>query len=287
MFVSAQTPGLVKEAYIYGADSIILDLEDAVAENQKDAARFSLYHALRSVDFMGTERIVRINGQDTPHWQEDIRAAVAGGADVIRIAKCESKEDVTRVEAHVEQAEAEFGRGPGTLLMAAMESPKAVLNAQEICTASKRLVGIALSGGDFRRCMQTKYYPGGSEIAAARGLLLLAARTAGVQCYDTIFADLNDMEGFRAETTTAKEMGFDGKSVVSPRQIQAVHDIFAPSEKEVVEAERTVRAIRENSAKGIGIFTLDGRMLDVAFLPGAERVLELAKASGRYGGDLV
>ncbi|MCL2568149.1 MAG: aldolase/citrate lyase family protein [Oscillospiraceae bacterium] len=288
MFVSAQTPGLVKEAYIYGADSIILDLEDAVAENQKDAARFSLYHALKTVDFMGAERIVRINGMDTPHWKEDIRAAVAGGADVIRIPKCDSAADVVAVEQYIKAVELEFNRpDAGTLIMAAMESPKAVLRAEEICTASERLVGIALSGGDFRKSMQTKYYPSGNEILAARGLLLLAARAAGVQCYDTIFSDLNDMEGFRVETVTGKEMGFDGKSVVSPRQIQVVHEVFAPSEKEMIEAERTVRAIRENAERGIGIFTLDGKMLDVAFLPGAERVLELAKASGLYKGDLV
>ena len=105
MFLSAQKPGLIKDAYIYGCDSIMLDLEDAVAENQKDAARFSLYHALTSVDYGDTEVIVRINGLDTPHWQEDVRVCVAGGADGIRIAKCESARDVRTVEAAVLAAE--------------------------------------------------------------------------------------------------------------------------------------------------------------------------------------
>ena len=108
MFMNAQKPGLIKDAYLYGCDSIMLDLEDAVAENQKDAARFSLYHALTTIDYGSTEVIVRINGLDTPHWQEDIRVCVAGGADGIRIAKCESAQDVKTVEAHVEAAE----RGP-------------------------------------------------------------------------------------------------------------------------------------------------------------------------------
>ncbi|MCL1992187.1 MAG: CoA ester lyase [Spirochaetes bacterium] len=286
LFVSAQTPGFMKEAYIYKSDSLILDLEDSVAEAQKDAARFSLYHALKSVDFMGTERIVRINGLDTPHWREDIRAAVAGGADTIRIAKCESAGDVQAVEAAIEAAEAEFGRS-GTLVMAALESPAGVLNALEICKASGRLVGVAISGGDFRKAMQTRYYPAGHELAAARGNLLLAARAAGVQAYDTVFTDLQDVEGFYAETQVAKEMGFDGKSVVVPQQVPIVHSVFAPSEKEIIEAERTVRAIVENADKGIGIFSLDGKMLDVAFLPGAQRVLKMAKASGLYEGDLV
>ena len=288
MFVSAQTPGLLKEAYIYGSDSVMLDLEDAVAINQKDAARFSLYHALKTVDFMGVERVVRINGLETPFWKEDIRVAVAGGCDVIRIAKCETFGDVKTVADSISDAESEFGREDGgVLIMAAIESPKGVLNALEICNASNRLAGIAISGGDFRKAMQTKYYPSGREMLAARGNLLLAARTAGVQCYDTIFGDLSDMEGFRADVILAKEMGFDGKSVVNPRQIQIVHEVFAPSQKEIIEAERTVRAIRENAAKGIGIFALDGIMLDVAFLPGAERTLSLAKASGLYEGDLV
>ena len=130
MFMNAQKPGLIKDAYIYGCDSIMLDLEDAVAENQKDAARFSLYHALKSIDYGETEVIVRINGLDTPHWKEDIRVCVAGGADGIRIAKCEGAQDVKTVEEHVAMAEEEFGEEKGrTLLMAALESPKGILNA--------------------------------------------------------------------------------------------------------------------------------------------------------------
>ena len=128
MFMNAQKPGLIKDAYIYGCDSIMLDLEDAVAENQKDAARFSLYHALTTIDYGSTEVIVRINGLDTPHWQEDIRVCVAGGADGIRIAKCESAQDVKTVEEHVAAAEREFGVEAGrTLLMAALRTPKLLL----------------------------------------------------------------------------------------------------------------------------------------------------------------
>lgn len=287
LFLSAQRPGLMKDAYVYGADSVILDLEDAVAENQKDAARFSLYHNLRSIDYGTTERLVRINGLDTPHWQEDVRVCVAGGADGIRIAKCESAADVRTIEAAVEAAEKEFGREAGsTLLMAAIESPRGVLNALEICESSDRLFGVAISGGDYRAAMQTKYYPSGSEMASARGNLLIAARAAGVQCFDTVFTNLDDMEGFRAEVSINKEMGFDGKSIVNPRQINIVHEIFTPDKKEIREAEKIVRVIRENAEKGVGIFAIDGKMLDIAFLSGAERTLALAKASGVYEGDL-
>ena len=287
MFMNAQKPGLIKDAYIYGCDSIMLDLEDAVAENQKDAARFSLYHALTTIDYGSTEVIVRINGLDTPHWQEDIRVCVAGGADGIRIAKCESAKDVQTVEAAVEAAEKEFGVEVGrTLLMAALESPKGILHAYEICCASDRLFGVAISGGDFRKCMQTKFDPSGIDMLAARGQMLLAARAAGVQCFDTVFTDLNDMEGFRAEVIQNHQMGFDGKSLINPQQIAVVHEIFTPTEKEIRNAEKIVRAMRANTDQGVGVFTVDGKMIDVAFLPGAERVIALAKASGVYRGDL-
>ncbi len=287
MFMNAQKPGLIKDAYIYGVDSILFDLEDAVAENQKDSARFSLYHALTTIDYGDTECIVRINGLDTPHWREDVRVVVAAGADGVRIAKTESAEDVKVIEEAVTEAEREFGVEVGrTLLMAAIESPKGVLNAYEICTASPRLFGIALSGGDYRKCMQVKPVPGGIEMLAARGQMLIAARAAGVQCFDTVFTDLDDEEGFRAEMLQNKEMGFDGKSLVNPRQIEIVHQILAPTQKEIADAEAIVRVYRENSAKGIGVFTINGKMIDIAFVPGAERVIALAKASGIYQGDL-
>ena len=287
IFLSAQKPGLIKDPLIYGADSLMLDLEDAVAENQKDAARFSLYHALKTVDYGDTEVIVRINGLDTPHWREDVRVCVAAGADGVRIAKCESTGDVIAVEKAVEAAEEEFRKEKGrTLLMAALESPKGILNAQEIAAASERMFGIAISGGDLRRTMQVSPVRGGVELNTARGLVVLAARAAGVQCFDTVFTDLNDEEGFRAEVLLDKQMGFDGKSLVNPRQIAAVHEIYAPSEKEIMAAEKIVRAVRENSAKGVGVFTVDGKMIDIAFLPGAERTIALAKACGMYKGEL-
>ena len=287
IFLSAQKPGLIKDPLIYGADSLMLDLEDAVAENQKDAARFSLYHALKTVDYGDTEVIVRINGLDTPHWREDVRVCVAAGADGVRIAKCESAGDVIAVERAVEAAEEEFRKEKGrTLLMAALESPKGILNAQEIAAASGRMFGIAISGGDLRRTMQVSPVRGGIELNTARGLVVLAARAAGVQCFDTVFTDLNDEEGFRAEVLLDKQMGFDGKSLVNPQQIAALHEIYAPSEKEITAAEKIVRAVRENSAKGVGVFTVDGKMIDIAFLPGAERTIALAKACGMYKGEL-
>lgn len=287
MFLNCQKPGLIKDPYIYKPDSIMLDLEDAVAENQKDAARYSLFHALKEIDYKGVERVVRINGLDTPHWQEDVRVCVAGGADTIRIAKTESAKDVHIIEEAVTKAEQEFGRPEGsTLLMAALESCQGVLNALEICQSSDRLFGIALSGGDYTKDLQTVISGTGVELAGARQHMIMAARAAKVQCFDTVFTNLDDMETFEEEVKMIKMMGFDGKSLVNPRQIDVVHKIFTPSQKEIIFAEKVVREIDEKKDLGIGVFTVDGKMIDIAFYDGAKRTIALAKASGVYDGDL-
>ena len=287
MFMNAQKPSLIKDAYIYGCDSIIMDLEDAVAENQKDAARFSLYHALKTIDYGDTEVIVRINGLDTPHWQEDIRCVVAAGADGIRIAKCESAEDVKLVEKHVLEAEKEFGVEEGrTLLMAALESPKGILNAYEIVTASDRMFGCAISGGDFRKSMHVQIEKGGIEMLTARGNMLLAARAAGVQCFDTMFPNVDDMEGFKEEVIQNRKMGFDGKSIIRPKHIRFVHETFAPTPKEIAYAEKLINSFNEQADSGIGVYTVDGKMVDLPFFEDARRIIALAKACGVYQGNL-
>lgn len=287
MFLNAQKPGLIKDPYIYKPDSIMLDLEDAVAENQKDAARFSLFHALREIDYHGVERVVRINALDTPYWKEDIRCAVAGGCDAIRIPKTESPTDVRLVEDAVEYAERESGRPAGSvLIMAAIESARGVMKALDICESSERLFGIALSGGDYTKDLQTHITGTGIELMGARQNLVIAARAAGIQCFDTVYTNLNDMDGFRQDVETIHLMGFDGKSIINPRQIQVVHEIFTPTEKDIIFAEKVVREIDEKRALGIGVFTVDGKMIDIAFYDGAKRTIELAKASGVYKGDL-
>lgn len=287
MFLNVQKPGLLKDPYIYRPDSLILDLEDAVAENQKDVARFSLFHALRTIDYRGCERIVRINGLDTSYWKEDIRCAVAGGCDGIRIPKTECAQDIHIVEREVKKAEEEFGRPEGSvLLMAAIESAKGVMRALEICEASERLFGVALSGGDYTKDLQTHITGTGIELMGARQNLVIAARAAKVQCFDTVYTDLENMEGFRQDVMNIHLMGFDGKSIINPRQISIVHEIFTPSQKDILFAEKVVREIEDKKARGIGVFVVDGKMIDIAFYDGAKRTIALAKASGIYKGEL-
>ncbi|WP_206426588.1 aldolase/citrate lyase family protein [Clostridium sp. E02] len=287
MFLNAQKPGLIKDPYIYKPDSIILDLEDAVAENQKDAARFSLYHALKEINYHGCERVIRINALDTPYWKEDIRCAIAGGCDSIRIPKTERAEDVKLVEETVAAAEKEFHVLEGkTLIMAAIESARGVMKVLEICESSERLFGIALSGGDYTKDLQTHITGTGVELMGARQNMIIAARAAGVQCFDTVYTNLDDMEGFRKEAESIHLMGFDGKSIINPRQISVVHEIFTPTQKDIIFAEKVVKEIDDKKAKGIGVFTVDGKMIDIAFYDGAKRTIYMAKASGVYKGDL-
>ena len=230
---------------------------------------------------------MRINGLDTDMWQEDIRCAVAGGCDAIRIPKTESAKDVLLVAEAVAAAEKEFGIEPGrVLIMAALESAKGVMHALEICESSERLFGVALSGGDYTKDLQTSITGTGVELMGARQLMIIAARAAGIQCFDTVFTNLDDMEGFRREVDTIHKMGFDGKSIINPRQISIVHEIYTPTQKDITFAEKVVKEIDEKKALGIGVFTVDGKMIDIAFYDGAKRTIELAKASGVYKGDL-
>jgi citrate lyase subunit beta/citryl-CoA lyase len=287
MFLNAQKASLVKDAYIYRPDSIIFDLEDAVAENQKDSARIALYNALKSINYKGIELVVRINGLDTPHFKEDVRAAVAGGIHTVRVPKTETIEDIRIAETEIEKAEKEFGVQVGsTLMMAAIETPLGVMKAYELAKSSERMMGISFGAGDYVRTMRTTRSPEGVELLGARTQVVIAARAAGIMCFDTVYLDVDNMEGFANEVRLIKQLGFDGKSIISPKQIPITHQIFAPTQAEIAKAETTIRAIDEYAKDGIGVFTVEGQMIDIAMLEGAKRTIALAKASGIYEGDL-
>ena len=276
MFLNAQKPNLLKDPYIYQPDSLMFDLEDAVAIGEKDAARYVLAQTLKNIDYRNCEQIVRINGIDTPFWKEDIRCAVYAGCDGIRIPKTESSDDVKKVER-----EADVKEG-STLLMTAIESAKGVMNLQDICNSSERLFGVALSGGDYTKDLHTVITGTGVELNGARQLMVIAARSAGIQCFDTVYTNLNDMDGFRRETQLIHDMGFDGKSIINPRQISIVHEVYTPTEKEIEFSKKVVEEIEEKTKQGFGVFTVDGKMIDIAFYDGAKRILDLAKAAGVY-----
>ena len=279
MFVPGANAAMLRDAPLYGADSIMFDLEDAVSLNEKDSARTLVHFALKTFDYSAIETVVRINGLDTV-GALDIEAMVLAGVNVIRLPKTETAQDIIDVAAVITQVEEENDLPVGTTkMMAAIESAEGVLNARDIATASDRLIGIALGAEDYVTNMKTRRYPDGQELLFARSMILHAARAAGIAAIDTVFSDINDTDGFIAETTRIKQLGFDGKSVINPRQIPLVNGIYAPSKAEIQHAKEVIWAIREAESKGSGVISLNGKMVDKPIVERAERVIALAKAA--------
>ncbi|UDM32075.1 citrate (pro-3S)-lyase subunit beta [Lentilactobacillus laojiaonis] len=280
MFVPGNNPAMLKDAGIYGADSVMFDLEDAVSLAEKDSARNLVYQALKTVDYGNTELVVRINGLDTEFYKDDVYAMVKAGIDVIRLPKTETADMIHELEAVVVEAEKKFGREVGsTNLMAAIESAKGVLNANEIAGASDRMIGIALSAEDYTTDMKTHRYPDGRELDFARNMILHAARANDIAAFDTVFTNMNDTEGFMRETEYIHQLGYDGKSLVNPRQIPMVNQVYAPTKKEIENARGVIHAIEEAKIKGSGVISMNGQMVDRPVVLRAQRVMNLAKAS--------
>lgn len=288
MYIPGNNPGMIKDGHIYGADSIMFDLEDSVSINEKDAARFLVYNALKTIDYEGVETVVRINGLDTCGL-EDLEAIVRAQPDVIRLPKTESAQDIIDVENEIERIEKAAGIPVGkTKMMAAVEGALGVMNAREIATASKRLMGIAIGAEDYVTDLKTTRSPEGIELLFGRSQIILAARAAGIYAFDTVYSDVNNEEGFENEVRLIKQLGFDGKSVINPRQIGPVHEIYTPSEKEINKSIRVIRAAEEAKKRGSGVVSLDGKMVDKPIIERAQRALMLAEAAGVYineGGD--
>nr|WP_312577853.1 citrate (pro-3S)-lyase subunit beta [Sedimentibacter sp.] len=286
MYVTGNNPANVMDAHLYGSDSVMFDLEDSVSIKEKDSARFLVYNALKTIDFRGVETVVRINGLDTPFGKADLEAMVRAMPDIIRLPKAETEEDIIEVENIISKIEEEIGLEVGTTkLMAAIESPMGVINAYSIAKSSKRLVAIAIGAEDFVTNMKTTRSPGGIELLAARSQLILAARAAGIYALDTVYSDINNDEGFIEEVKLIKQLGFDGKSVIHPKQIGLTHKIYAPTDREIKNALNVVDAINDAEKRGSGVIALNGKMIDSPVVDRAYRVLELAKATGIYMED--
>lgn len=279
MFVPGANAAMLRDAPLYGADSIMFDLEDAVSLKEKDAARTLVHFALKTFDYSAVETVVRINGLDTV-GKQDIEAVVLAGVNVIRLPKTETAQDIIEVDEAITLVEESNQIPVGTTkMMAAIESAEGVLNARKIAQASTRLIGIALGAEDYVTNMKTKRYPDGQELFFARNMILHAARAAGIAAIDTVYSDVDNVEGFQAETNLIKQLGFDGKSVINPRQIPLVNAIYAPTEKEIQHAKEVIWAINEAEAKGSGVISLNGKMIDKPIVERAQRVIALAKAA--------
>ncbi|WP_137597028.1 citrate (pro-3S)-lyase subunit beta [Paucilactobacillus kaifaensis] len=286
MFVPGNNPAMLKDAGIYGADSIMFDLEDAVSLAEKDAARILVYEALTTQNYGDAELVVRINGLDTPFWENDVTAMVKAGIEVIRLPKTESASMLEQLENKIIEVENNFGIPVGTThMMAAIESAKGVLNAVEIANASDRMIGIALSAEDYTTDLKTHRYADGKELEFARNMILNAARSAEIAAFDTVFSNVDDVEGFMRETNFVHQLGFDGKSLVNPRQIPMVNEVYAPTRKEILHAKSVLAAIEDARIKGSGVISMNGQMVDRPVALRAQRVMKLAKASGLVDED--
>ncbi len=285
MFVPGNNPGMMADAHIYGPDSIMLDLEDSVTMAEKDAARLLVYNALKTIDYGDTEMVVRINPLNTPYGKKDVEAVVKAGVDVIRMPKTETADEVREVEEEILKWETELGCVGRTKIMAAIESALGIVNAYPIATASKRMMGIALGAEDYCANLKTQRTQGdnpnfGIELLQARQMIVVAARAAGIDALDTVYSNLNDMDTFRREVELIKALGFDGKSIINPRQIEIINEVFAPKEKDIEKALKILAAIKEAEAKGSGVIAVNGKMVDKPVVIRAQHTIDLAIASG-------
>ena len=282
LFVPGSNAAMLSNSFIYKPDSIMFDLEDAVALKEKDSARLLVAHALQHPLYQEIETVVRVNPLDSEFGLLDLNAVVRAGVDAVRMPKTETAQDVVDMDNAITDIEKACGREVGsTKMLAAIESPLGITQANQIATASKRLIGIALGAEDYVRNLKTERSPEGIELLFARCSILQAARAAGIQAFDTVYSNANNEEGFLKEAALIKQLGFDGKSLINPRQIELLHNLFAPTQKDVDQAKRIIEAAEEAEKQGSGVVSLNGKMIDAPIIERAKLVLERAKSGIR------
>ncbi len=281
LFVPGSNAAMISNTFIYKPDSIMFDLEDSVALAEKDTARMLVAHALQHPLYRELETVVRVNPLASEFGLLDLNAVVRAGTDIVRLPKTDSAQDIIDMDAAITAIEKDCGRAVGsTQLLAAIESAQGILAVNDIAKASPRLMGIALGAEDYVRNMKTERSPDGIELLFARSSILHAARANGLMAFDTVYSDARNEEGFLREASLIKQLGFDGKSLINPNQIVLIHNLFAPTQKEVDHAERVIAAAEEAERNGSGVVSLNGKMVDSPIIERAKLVLQRAAASG-------
>ena len=279
LFLPGNTPNIIVNGDALGADNVILDLEDAVAPDQKDAARILVRSAIKAIGFKNVELTVRINSLDTPYWRDDLEEIVPLAPDLIMPTKVNGADDVLTLDAAISEIEAKSGLANGTVkLIPLIETAKGLENAAAIAAACPRVAAIFLGAEDLTadlRCPRTKE---GTEIFYARCRMVSAARAAGIDVYDTPFTDVNDDEGIVKDAQFARSMGFTGKACISPRHVRAVNEAFSPTQKEINYAYEVLEAIRQAKEQGRGAISLHGKMIDKPIVTRAEQTIAMAEA---------
>ncbi|MCF7797774.1 MAG: HpcH/HpaI aldolase/citrate lyase family protein [Lentisphaeria bacterium] len=278
LYLPGNQPKLMLNAGIHKPDGVILDLEDAVPPGEKDAARYLVRNALRTLDFFGAERMVRINqGQ---RGLDDLAFLVPHNVHLILIPKVESAAQVKAVDEQVAAIMKATDRTEPVYFMPILESGRGILKALEVAEASPHNVALAIGLEDYTADIGTQRTVEGRESFFARSMLVNAARAAGIQAIDTVFSDVNDDTGLRQSVQEAKAMGFDGKGCIHPRQIQPIHEAFAPTTEEIEKAKKIVVAADEAEQQGLGVVALGSKMIDPPVVKRAMRTIKLAIDTG-------
>ncbi|WP_342269298.1 aldolase/citrate lyase family protein [Spiroplasma endosymbiont of Aspidapion aeneum] len=281
LFVPADKPAMYRDVIFYKPDTIMFDLEDAISFSEKNSTRILLNQMLQTIDYntYGIEVCARVNGLDTQWFEEDVKAVINGGVNMIRLPKVESKEDIIAAIAVMEKYEKEFSKDE-TLIFVAIESAKGVLNANEIVQASKRVVGIALGGMDYLLDLKAEKLPDRTELLYARQHLVHVARANKIDAFDLLFSNTTDDEGFIKEFKFIKALGFTGKSVIHPNQIGLINEVYKPTSKQIEYALEMKKAFDESIKKGVGVFLFRGNMVDK---PVIEKQLEIIDLAIEFG----
>ncbi|HUT80447.1 MAG TPA: CoA ester lyase [Candidatus Bathyarchaeia archaeon] len=279
LYIPGNNPSMIQNASIYEADSLIFDLEDSIPISEKDSARYLVRNALEKIDFGECEITIRINSFETKYFLKDLDAIVTSKLDGILLPKTESFETLQEVDKEITRLENERNIPVGKIrVMPIIETAKGVLNIEKIVTAP-RIAAVGLGGEDLTADIGAKRTKEGKELEYITSKIILACAANKIQAIDTVFSDVNDLDGLFNATIKAIEMGFQGKSIIHPLQVEVVHRAFTPSHEEIENAEKIVKAYKESTKKGLGVITVDGRMIDLPVVLRAERVLKRAKIS--------
>ena len=281
LFIPGNTPNLLINGNCLGADMVIFDLEDAVSPDEKDSARVLVRNTLRYLDFSALGTIVRINSVDTPYWKKDLDEILPLRPDMIMLPKSGTAEDIRTVDAYMSSLEKKQGLEENSVrLMPLIETALGVENAFAIASACARVQAIFLGAEDLTADLRCKRTKEGKEIEYARTRLVVAARAANVDVYDTPFTDVNDDEGIRVDAEHAKALGFTGKASISPRHVDVINEVFSPSQKDIDYAYEVMDAIRRAKEQGRGAIALHGKMIDAPIVNRAKQTIEAAEALG-------
>ncbi len=283
LYLPGDQPKLFINAGIHKPDGIILDLEDSVAPNAKDSARLIVRNALRAVDFMEAERMVRIN--QLPLGLKDLEEIIPEKVDLILLPKIESPEQIVLVEDKISVIKKRDKIDREVFLMPIIESALGIIKAFEIATSSENIVALAIGLEDYTADIGTKRTEDGKESFLARSMIVNASKAAGIQAIDTVYSDVSNSDGLLKSVIEAKSIGFDGKGCIHPRQIAVVHEGFSPSDEEIKKAKKIVLAFEKAEQEGLGVVSLGSKMIDPPVVKRALQTIDHALKELKIGKD--